>query len=132
MGDFNEWILKVNNGKKSCLVSQNNPKDLEQLWNGFQIVGIEDPLHYRNLDLHSVAIAYHLLNNIEIPSSDKLESNLSSTYLSEFVGIPDEPKPHSTALAGVLQTAEIYNRLMFGKKLLEEFRQFEVPIYLLK
>jgi DNA polymerase III epsilon subunit-like protein len=129
---FRDWFLNSGSGKKSCLVSQNNPKDLEQLWNGFKIVGVSDPLHYRNLDLHSVAVTYHLLEGIEIPSNDKYESNLNSSYLSSLVGIPDEPKPHSTALLGALQTAEIYNRLIFGKNFLNEFKDYKVPSSLIK
>jgi hypothetical protein len=41
--------------------------------------------------------------------------------LSKYIGISDESKPHSTVLAGALQTAEIYNRLIYGKQFLDEF-----------
>jgi hypothetical protein len=104
MNDFQEWFLEVGGGKKECVVSQNNPKDLEQLWNGFKVALVKDPLHYRNLDLHTVAHTHHTQFKIEIPTNDKVESNLNSSYLSNYVGIPDEPKPHSTALACALQT----------------------------
>jgi hypothetical protein len=132
MKQFYDWFLSSGSGKKSCLVSQNNPKDLEQLWNGFKIAEISDPLHYRNLDLHSVALTHHLLNGIDIPTNEKCESNLNSSYLSSLVGIPDEPKPHSTAILGALQTAEIYNRLIFGENFLEEFKEYKVPNLLIR
>lgn len=130
--DFKDWILEINPKQKQCLVSQNNPKDLEHIENGYERIDVECPLSYRNLDFHSMAFAHHLYNGIKIPSNGTMESKIGLGYLSNFVGIPPEPQPHSTALAGAKQTAEIYSRLFFGKSLLEQFVEYEVPKYLKK
>ena len=132
LSDFKNWIEEINSGQKLCLLSQNNPKDLEHLENGYNLINLENPFYFRNLDLHSIAITQHIINNFNIPSSSNFESNLNSRYLSEFVGIPPEPKPHSTALAGAKQTAEIFNRLVYNRNFIEDFKKFEVPKYLKK
>ena len=42
------------------------------------------------------------------------------------VVIPEEPKPHN-ALTGALSHAEVIARLLYGRKLLPEFKEFEIP-----
>lgn len=130
-----EFFKSCNNGVTPCLVSMNNPKDLEHLNNGYERLGIserDNPLHYRNIDLHSAAHSLYLIMGREIPSKDNLESVLNSRHLSELVGIPAEPNPHSTAIRGAEQTAEIHKRLVLGEKFLPMFDEFEIPEYLLK
>ena len=128
LSDFRDWIFEINARQKPCLLSQNNPKDLEHLENGYERIGVELPFHYRNLDLHSMGVAHHLINKIEVPFHLDCESKLTLGYLSSLVGIPLEPKPHFTAIRGAMQTAEVYSRLFFGKNLLKEFQEFQVPI----
>ena len=43
-----------------------------------------------------------------------------------YCGIPDEPQTDN-ALTGALSHAEVIARLLYGRKLLKEFEQFEIP-----
>lgn len=53
-------------------------------------------------------------------------SALNLDAVLNYCGIPDEPEPHN-ALTGALSHAEVTSRLLYGKKLLPEFTQFEIP-----
>ncbi len=43
-----------------------------------------------------------------------------------YCGIPSEPEPHN-ALTGALCHAEVLSRTLYGKKLLPEFSQYDIP-----
>ena len=53
-------------------------------------------------------------------------SALNLDAVLNYCGIPDEPEPHN-ALTGALSHAECISRLLYDKKLLPEFEQFEIP-----
>ena len=53
-------------------------------------------------------------------------SALNLDVILNYCGIPDEPEPHN-ALTGALSHAEVIARLLYDKKLLPEFAQFEIP-----
>jgi hypothetical protein len=53
-------------------------------------------------------------------------SALNLDAIMNYCGIPDEPEPHN-ALTGALSHAEVISRLLYNKKLLPEFAQFEIP-----
>ena len=53
-------------------------------------------------------------------------SALDLDAVLNYVGIPAEPTPHN-ALTGALSHAEVISRLLYGRKLLPEFSQFEIP-----
>lgn len=128
---FFDWF-KASSSKIPSLVSMNNPKDIEHLENAFEIVEVPSPLHYRNIDFHSVAHSFFNFLELKIPTNDKFESNLSMSLLAKLVNVPQEPKPHSTAINGALQTAEVYKRLVDGEKFLPIFSSYELPNYLIK
>ena len=67
------------------------------------------------------------MHNIPIPSTPTMQSDINMTYLCEMVGIPPEQTPHSSALPGAIRTAEIYNRMLLGKKFMPEFFQYPIP-----
>ena len=50
--------------------------------------------------------------------------NLDSVMI--YCGIPKEPSPHN-ALTGALSHAECIARLLYDRKLLPEFEEFEIP-----
>ena len=53
-------------------------------------------------------------------------SALDLDTLLNYVGIPEEPKPH-IAMNGCISHAEVLSRLLYDKKLLPEFEQFDIP-----
>ena len=46
-----------------------------------------------------------------------------------YVGLPAEPSPHN-ALTGAKGEAEAFSRLIYGRWLLPEYEQYEIPEYL--
>ena len=58
--------------------------------------------------------------------SVKKHSALDLDAPLEYCGIPSEPAPHN-ALTGALSHAEVISRLLYGRKLLPEFDEFEIP-----
>ena len=53
-------------------------------------------------------------------------SALDLDAVLNYCGIPEEPNPHN-ALTGALSHAEVTSRLLYGRKLLPEFDQFDIP-----
>jgi len=54
---------------------------------------------------------------------------LSNTL--RFVGM-DDPRNKHNALEDAKLEAEVFSRLVYGKNLIEEFKEFEIPDYLIK
>ena len=86
------------------------------------------PFAYRTVDLHSVAISYLLSKNIPVPARNK-HFDFGLDEILEFTGLPENPLPHH-ALHDALLEAEAISRLIYGKNLLFEFEQNEIPEYL--
>ena len=67
-----------------------------------------------------------------IVHSDWLERHFDGTQALDldavlnYVGIPNEPTPHN-ALTGAFSHAEVASRLLYDKKMLSEFEQFDIP-----
>ena len=57
---------------------------------------------------------------------EKHRTALNLDAILNYVGIPEEPSPHN-ALTGALSHGEVTSRLLYGKKLLPEFEQFDIP-----
>jgi hypothetical protein len=53
-------------------------------------------------------------------------SALNLDAVLNYCGIPDEPKPHN-ALTGAMSHAEVISRLLYDKKLLPIFEQYDIP-----
>ena len=91
--------------------------------------GIEWKLGRRTVDLHSICYFHHLKKGVTPPTKeDRTALNLDK--IANYVGLPDEPKPHN-ALTGAKVEAEAFSRFIFGKPLLEEFKKFPIPAHLL-
>jgi DNA polymerase III epsilon subunit-like protein len=83
------------------------------------------PFAHRTIDTHSLCYMHMIQRGIQPPISNR-RSALNLDAVLNYVGIPDEPSPHN-ALTGALSHAEIISRLLYGRKLLPEFSQFEIP-----
>jgi DNA polymerase III epsilon subunit-like protein len=100
------------------------------------------PLPFRTFDLHSISqtIYARINGNIKIRESSGT-SGMDLTSILKFCGIEDHRKqvvsgtikkegvPHN-ALEDAKLTGEAFSRLMYGKGLLPEFKDFQVPEYL--
>lgn len=87
--------------------------------------GYNYPFAHRTIDTHTLAYMHHITHSKAVPI-DKRHSALNLDAIMNYVGIPDEPEPHN-ALTGALSHAEVISRLLYGKPLLSEFSQYEMP-----
>ncbi|MFZ2038790.1 MAG: 3'-5' exonuclease [Minisyncoccia bacterium] len=115
--------------EEHTLAGQNPSYDRDFLRFAAERAKLNWPLAHRSIDVHSVCYAHMKLRGIEPPVANK-RSDLNSTKIQEYVGIPEEPHPHN-ALNGAKVAAEALSRLLNNKKLLPEFEQYEIP-WLLK
>jgi len=85
----------------------------------------EWPFAYRTIDTHTLAYM-HMINRGVRPPVMKRRSALDLDAVLNYCGIPHEPEPHN-ALTGALSHAEVISRLLYGRKLLPEFNQYQIP-----
>lgn len=120
--NFIEWSRECG---EHTLMGQNPGTDLWFMENTANRAGVEWSFPHRSLDLHSICFAHMVERNLTPPTYNK-RSGLNSDKIMEYVGIPSEPKPH-IAINGAIYEAEAFSRLLYGKNLLFEFRDFSVP-----
>jgi DNA polymerase III epsilon subunit-like protein len=85
------------------------------------------PFAHRTIDTHTLCWM-HMVNHGLQPPIDAVHkrSALNLDKVLNYCGIPAEPSPHN-ALTGALSHAEVISRLLYGRKLLPEFTQYEIP-----
>lgn len=81
----------------------------------------------RVLDLHSFAWM-HMRQRGLTPPNRGGRSGLSFDDIAVYVGLPPEPEPHH-GLTGAKMEAEACCRLLHGKPLSDEFRQYPLPAH---
>lgn len=128
MTEFYEF-LKTCKGK--TLAGQNVYLDMFFLNDSFARAGINYKFAYRIVDVHTVAFVDHITKGIKMPLNDEGRSALNLDRVLQYVGIPEEPKPHN-ALTGAKVSAEALLRIIYGKKLLSDFEKYELPEILKK
>lgn len=85
------------------------------------------PFSYRTIDIHSLCYMHMIERGLQPPTDPvKKHSALDLDQALLYCGIPSEPTPHN-ALTGALSHAEVISRLLYGRKLLPEFAEFEIP-----
>ena len=82
------------------------------------------PFAHRTIDTHTMCYM-HMIQRGKQPPVQHRRSALNLDAVLNYVGIPEEPKPHN-ALTGALSHADVIARLLYGRKLLPEFSQFEI------
>jgi DNA polymerase-3 subunit epsilon len=87
--------------------------------------GVEFPFAHRTIDIHTLTWAHMLLNDVT-PPSENHHSAINMKAALEYCGLPDEVKPHN-ALTGAIAHAELISRMAYGKKLMPDYEQFEIP-----
>jgi DNA polymerase III epsilon subunit-like protein len=85
------------------------------------------PFAHRVIDIHSLCFEHMIARGLQ-PPIDKVRhhSALNLDAILNYCGIPSEPRPHN-ALTGAKCNAEVIARLLYGRKLLPEFAEFEIP-----
>jgi len=119
--EFFEWLK----GSPDHTTAGQNPSfDRDFLRLAAERESIEYPLAYRTVDVHSVCYLHMIERGITPPVKNN-RSDLNSGKILNYIGIPEEPKPHN-ALMGAKVAAEALSRLLYGKKLLPEFMEFDI------
>jgi DNA polymerase III epsilon subunit-like protein len=122
--EFLEWTQEMGD---RTITGQNPSFDRDFTKAAAERAGIAWDLAYRTLDTHTMCWV-HIINRGDKPPIDEQHrrSALNLDAVLNYCGIPEEPQPHN-ALTGALSHAEVTSRLLYGKKLLPEFEQFEIP-----
>jgi len=111
---------------EKTLAGQNVSFDRDFLKYASERAGHTDwPFAYRTIDTHTLCYM-HMVNRGMQPPVAHNRSALDLDAVLNYCGIPSEPEPHN-ALTGALSHAEVISRLLYGRKLLSEFEQFEIP-----
>ncbi len=82
---------------------------------------------YRTIDSHTLCWMHMVNRGLQPPIDPKhRRSALDLDAVLNYCGIPKEPEPHN-ALTGALSHAEVISRLLYGRTLLPEFKEFSIP-----
>lgn len=122
---FIKWGLQV--GERT-FAGQNVSFDRDYLFESAKRAGHTDwPFAHRTIDTHTLA-HMHMVKRGLTPPTDPVHkrSALNLDAVLVYCGIPEEPQPHN-ALTGALCHAEVISRLLYDKKLVPEFEQYEIP-----
>jgi DNA polymerase III epsilon subunit-like protein len=85
------------------------------------------PFAHRIIDIHTLCFEHMIKRGVTPPiNSERRHSALNLDAVLNYCGIPDEPEPHN-ALTGTKCNAEVISRLLYDKKLLPDFKHFEIP-----
>ncbi len=106
---------------------QNVSFDRDYVRTACERAGLNYSFAYRTVDSHSLAWMHHINRGLVPPIDEEHKrSSLTLDPVLTYCGIPEEPQPHN-ALTGALSHAEVIHRLLYGKKLLPEFDQYDIP-----
>lgn len=119
---FLAWSEETHN---RTLAGQNVSFDRDFLKAAAEREGLNWDLAYRTIDTHTLCYMHMVKRDLSIPIA-KNRSALDLDAVLRYCGIPDEPMPHN-ALTGAMSHAEVISRLLYNKKLLPEFEEFDIP-----
>ncbi len=121
---FLEWSQHMGD---RTLAGQNVSFDRDYLKAACEREGISWDLAHRTIDTHSLCYMHMVKRGLTPPvDAEHRRSALNLDAVLNYCGISDEPEPHN-ALTGALSHAEVISRLLYDRKLLPEFTQFEIP-----
>lgn len=121
---FLEWSEHMDD---RTLAGQNVSFDRDFLKAACEREGIAWPLAHRTIDTHSLCYMHMVKRGIQPPMDPQHKRTaLNMDAVLNYCGIPKEPEPHN-ALTGALSHAEIISRLLYDRKMLPEFEQYEIP-----
>ncbi len=122
--EFLDWIEPMSD---RTLTGQNVSFDRDMLKAAAGRAGLNWTLAYRTIDTHTLCWMHMVKAGLTPPVDEEHKrSALNLDGVLNYCGIPSEPEPHN-ALTGALCHGEVVSRLLYNKKLLPEFEQFEIP-----
>lgn len=120
--NFIDWA----NEKRDLTIGGQNPFfDVSFIKAAAERAGKISPLHFRTVDIHTLAWNHMQKRGLLPPVEDK-KSALGSDTIMTYVGLPPEPKPH-VGINSVLWEFEAIYRLVFDTRRLEEFLAYSIP-----
>lgn len=122
---FLDWSSKI---KETTLAGHNHYMDFYFIEYSLKIYRLKNPFKYRLVDTHTLAYVHHLSRGINVPMSGNGSGITSDTFFN-YCGLPNEPNPHN-GLTGAKLESEALSRLIYGKNLLKEYKEFKIPDYL--
>jgi DNA polymerase III epsilon subunit-like protein len=121
---FVEWSNAITD---RTLAGQNVSFDRDFIKAASERAGLNYTFPYRSIDTHTLAYMHMIKRNLTPPFDEiKHRTALNLDAILNYVGIPEEPAPHN-ALTGAFSHAEVISRLLYDKKLLPQFKQYELP-----
>ena len=123
-----KFIAFADGMQDATIAGQNVFTDLYFLQNAAKRAGHTAwPFAHRIIDIHSLAWEHMIKRGLTPPlNPEKRHSALNLDAALQYCGIPEEPRPHN-ALTGAKCNAEVISRLLYDKKLLPEFEQYDIP-----
>lgn len=124
VAEFLKWAEGLSD---RTLAGQNVSYDRDMLRAASERAGFNWNFAHRTLDTHTMCWMHMIKRGLTPPLDvEHRRSALNLDAVLNYCGIPDEPEPHN-ALTGAFSHAEVISRLLYGKKLLPEFTQYEIP-----
>ncbi|MBI5644943.1 hypothetical protein HY970_02485 [Candidatus Kaiserbacteria bacterium] len=121
--EFLRWSEGV---EERTLAGQNVSFDRDFLKAAAERAGHTDwPFAYRTIDTHTLCYMHMVEHGLQPPVKHQ-RSALDLDAVLNYCGIPEEPTPHN-AITGALSHAEVIARLLYSRKLLPEFEEFDIP-----
>ncbi len=120
---FLEWVKTC---KEITCVGENPSFDRDFIHETCKRYGIFFPLAYRTIDIHSIAYTHCLRQGREVPNKNN-HSGLNLDTTLALVGLGEVVRLHHNALEDTLLEAEAFSRLIYNKKLLPEYNQYQIP-----
>lgn len=121
---FIAWATEL---RDWTILGQNPSFDRDYVLEACLRAGIESPFAHRTLDTHSLVYMHMVLHGVVPPfDAEKHRTALNLDAALQYVGIPEEPKPHN-ALTGAMSHAEVASRVLYGRNLLPDFEVYPIP-----
>jgi DNA polymerase III epsilon subunit-like protein len=120
--NFFKWCSKIDNRLFICQHPQFDHAFLEHKGRKYDL---KFPTNYKVFDLHSIAHFKYFELNKEFIFKGGL-SDMGLKRILSFAGMEDTREEHN-ALEDAKLSAEAFNRIVYGKSLLEEYSKFKIP-----
>lgn len=121
---FLEWTKDMSD---RTLLGQNVSFDRDMVRVACDRANLSYDFAYRTIDTHTLCYMHIIKSGLPAPLDvEHKRTSLDLDAVLNYCGIPEELEPHN-ALNGALCHAEVASRLLYDKKLLPEFSQFEIP-----
>lgn len=122
---FCEWMDAVND---RTIGGHNVQFDMRFLKHSFYIYEMDYKIGSRCVDTYALTYISYLKRKIKPPMRDN-RADITSDIVFRYCGLDKEPHIHN-ALTGAKMVAESMSRLLYGKALLDDFKDIAVPRYL--